>query len=102
MNAYQKASAALKEAVKASLDQDVDSNLQSEIWRHYQGMKNIAEQLKEKDYFSIGGGWYDPDANITINTQEFIDGSKQYDFSSVAAGPVSIDFGGGADVITFS
>jgi len=100
MNAYAKAANALKEAVKASLDQDVDSNLQSEIWRHYQGMQNIADQLKEKDYFSISG-MYDPDANITINTQEFTDGSKQYDFSSVAAGEVDLSQYGN-DVITFS
>ena len=45
MNSYQKAADALKEAVKASLDQDVEPNLQSEIWRHYQGMQNIANQL---------------------------------------------------------
>lgn len=89
MNAYQKAAAALKEAVKASLDQDVDSNLQSEIWRHYQGMQNIANQLKEKDSFVINGsGFYDPDYNIN--------------FYPGAADTVPIDFGGGADVITFS
>lgn len=89
MNAYTKAANALKEAVKASLDQDVDSNLQSEIWRHYQGMQNIADQLKEKDYFSISG-MYDPDANITINS-----------FDTVAAGPVDLSQYGN-DVITFS
>jgi len=89
MNAYQKAANALKEAVKASLDQDVDSNLQSEIWRHYQGMQNIAKQLEDKETFSISG-LYDPDVNIN--------------FYPGAADTVPIDFGAtyGSDVITFS
>ena len=71
MNVYQKAADALKEAVKASLDQDVEPNLQSEIWRHYQGMQNIANQLKEKSLFnfSLDGidrvvEFHDPDYNI--------------------------------------
>lgn len=90
MNSYQKAADALKEAVKTSLDQDVDSNLQSEIWRHYQGMQSIANQLKEKDSFVISGnGFYDPDYNIN--------------FAAAAADTIS--FGNtyqGEDVITFS
>jgi len=90
MNSYQKAADSLKEAVKASLDQDVDPNLQSEIWRHYQGMQNIANQLKEKDTFAISGeGLYDPDYNIN--------------FVAAAQGVDTISFGTyGNDVITFS
>ena len=90
MNTYQKAANALKEAVKTSLDQDVDPNLQSEIWRHYQGMQSIANQLKDKDTFTISGsGLYDPDYNIN-----FVG----------AAGVDTISFGNtyGSDVITFS
>jgi len=90
MNSYQKAADSLKEAVKASLDQDVDPNLQSEIWRHYQGMQNIANQLKEKDTFAISGeGLYDPDYNIN--------------FVAAAQGVDTISFSTyGNDVITFS
>ena len=90
MNTYQKAADALKEAVKASLDQDVEPNLQSEIWRHYQGMQNIANQLTEKSpfNFSLDGvdrvmEFHDPDYNIQ------------------AAQPVDLNTYG-VDTITFS
>ena len=92
MNVYQNAVDALKECVKQSMESDIGSNTQGEIWRHYQGMKTIAEQLKGKDdsvqFFlseSEGKDLYDPDYNIA------------------AAGPVAIDFGDtyGKDVITF-
>ena len=92
MNSYQKAADALKEAVKASLDQDVDSNLQSEIWRHYQGMQSIANQLakvksEKKSKLDAFDYFYDPDYNIQ------------------AAQPVdyySLGYNEGKDVITFS
>ena len=71
MNTYQQAADALKAAVKASLDQDVDSNLQSEIWRHYQGMQNIANQLEHKESFSLSGVMYDPDENIQFTEGPF-------------------------------
>jgi len=97
MNSYQNAVQALKQCVKDAVDNDVNPNLQSEIWRHYQGMKSIAEQIPEEQIeykFSItdegsisittGSGFYDPDYNIQ------------------AAQPV--DFGNtyGVDTITFS
>ena len=93
MNVYQNAVDALKECVKQSMESDVPSNTQGEIWSHYQGMKTIAEQLKDADdllhsqFFpseSEGKDLYDPDYNIQ------------------AAQPVDLDFGGGTDVITFS
>ena len=91
MNVYQNAVDALKECVKQSMESDVPSNTQGEIWRHYQGMKTIAEQLQETDdqlhpqFFlseSEGKDLYDPDYNIQ------------------AAQPVDLNIGN--DVITFS
>ena len=92
MNSYQNAVQALKQCVKDAIDNDVNPNLQSEIWRHYQGMKAIAEQLPEEtgysfsingDSITITSGFYDPDYNIQ------------------AAQPVDLDTYGN-DVITFS
>ena len=96
MNSYQNAVQALKQCVKDAIDNDVTPNLQSEIWRHYQGMKAIAEQLPEEQIeykFSIndegsisittGSGFYDPDYNIQ------------------AAQPVDLNTYG-VDTITFS
>lgn len=88
MNVYQNAVDALKECVKQSMESDVSSNTQGEIWRHYQGMKTIAEQLKKDDsvqFFlseSEGKDLYDPDYNIQ------------------AAQPVDLNIGN--DVIKFS
>ena len=87
MNVYQKAADALKAAVKASLDQDVDSNLQSEIWRHYQGMQNIANQLKSDSKFTV--------------SLDSIDNAFEYDGIGYAAGPF-FSSSSGNDVITFS
>ena len=92
MNPYQKAADALKVAVKTALDDNVDANLQSEIWRHFQGMQNIADQLKDKttDYnFSLSTSAFDPDYNITFPT------------GVVAADTINLDSIGN-DVITFS
>ena len=96
MTSYQKAIKALEECVKDAMENDVDPGLQSEIWRHYQGMKAIERQLpKQKEYkfsiaddtISISSSYYDPDSNINF-----------------AADTVPIDFGDtyGKDVITFS
>ena len=96
MTSYQKAVDALKAAVIDSLDNDVSPNLQGEIWRHYQGMKNIAEQLKPSLSFSLDGVDrvmdYNPDENInfTLDTSTF-----------AAADTISLDTSG-TDVITFS
>ena len=89
MNVYQKAANALKDAVKASLDQDVNPNLQSEIWRHYQGMQNIATQLEEKDTFSI--------------SMDGVDSVFSYDGIGYAAADTISFYGAeGNDVISFS
>jgi hypothetical protein len=97
MNSYQKAVEALKQCVKDAVDNDVTPNLQSEIWRHYQGMKAIAEQLPEEtgysfsingDSITIGSGVYDPDYNVQAAQPV-----NSFEFSSHP---------GGYDIITFS
>ena len=92
MNPYQKAIKALEDCVKDSMENNIDPGLQMEIWRHYQGMKCIYEQLQKTDssvqFFlseSEGRDLYDPDYNIQ------------------AAQPVdNISLDTGKDVITFS
>ena len=86
MNVYQQAENALKDAVKAALDDDIDSSLSTELWRHYQGVKTIASQVKPKasHTFSIG------DQPLGL---EF--------YNTVAADTINLDTNG-EDVITFS
>ena len=100
MNVYQNAVDALKECVKQSMESDVPSNTQGEIWRHYQGMKTIANDLltapvpaaPEEPSSAIfgqalGREFYDPDYNV---------------YAAAAADTISLDGGAGSDVITFS
>ena len=89
MTSYQKAIKALEECVKDAMENDVDPGLQSEIWRHYQGMKAIDRQLPDEPKFSFNldsvdrvMDMYDPDYNVQ------------------AAQPVDLSIGN--DVITFS
>ena len=108
MNMYNLATQALRDAVKQALDDEVDSNLQGELWRHYQGMKSIASQLQPESakssqaYRPLGGEFsttpstfptvsdsYDPDYNINISSG-----------SNVAAAPVFTS--DTKDVVTFS
>ena len=90
MTSYQKAIKALEECVKDAMENNIDPGLQSEIWRHYQGMKAIDRQLPEDSKFSFSLEAadrvmdYDPDYNIA------------------AAQPVDLGDTYGKDVITFS
>ena len=93
MTTYQKAADALKEAVKASLDQDVEPNLQSEIWRHYQGMQNIANQLAEKSPSNFSFDSVDPVTGFAFTYDP--------DYNIQAAQPVELNTYG-VDTITFS
>ena len=85
---------ALKDAVKAALDDNVDAALQCELWRHYQGVKQIAKQLEpasteSSNVFNVNFG-YDPDSNINIPSG-----------SNVAADTISFT-SDTKDVVTFS
>ena len=92
MTSYQKAIKALEECVKDAMENDVDPGLQSEIWRHYQGMKAVNRQLPDEPKFSFKLDSvdrvmeYDPDYNIQA--------AQPFDNISIATG--------GEDVITFS
>ncbi len=90
MTSYQKAIKALEECVKDAMENDVDAGLQMELWRHYQGMQNIANQLEHKESFSLSGVMYDPDENI-----QFTGGTFAADTVSLG----SLTFGD--DVISF-
>ena len=52
MNVYQNAVDALKECVKQSMESDVPSNTQGEIWRHYQGMKMYLRTTSKDGFVS--------------------------------------------------
>ena len=94
MTPYQKAIKALEECVKDAMENDVDPGLQSEIWRHYQGMKAIDRQLPDEPKFSFKLDSvdrvldYDPDYNVQA--------ASPVDFDGVGLGE---SFGN--DVITF-
>ena len=47
MNPYLTAIQALEDCVKDAMENNVDASTQSEIWRHYQGIKAIAKQLDQ-------------------------------------------------------
>ena len=53
MTSYQKAIKALEECVKDAMENNVDPGLQSEIWRHYQGMKAIIANCQKKKVNSL-------------------------------------------------
>ena len=68
MNIYQTAADALKEAVKNSLDTGVSESIQSELWRHYQGVQSIANRLKSMEDPLTGGLYYDaPKGGIRVD-----------------------------------
>ena len=52
MNPYLTAIQALENCVKDAMENNIDASTQSEIWRHYQGIKSIAKQL-DQDKISL-------------------------------------------------
>ncbi|WLW37284.1 hypothetical protein [Synechococcus phage S-RS29] len=88
MTSYQKAVKALEECVKDAMENDIDASTQSEIWRHYQGMKAINKKVGRSS-FAVSEGvidFYNPDYNIQA--------AQPVDNISISTG--------GKDVITFS
>tara|TARA_X000001036_G_scaffold184174_1_gene174006 strand:+ start:1268 stop:1543 length:276 start_codon:yes stop_codon:yes gene_type:complete len=91
MNPYLTAIQALENCVKDAMENNIDASTQSEIWRHYQGIKAIAKQLdKDKVRFNI-----DTD-NLCTDTVTF-DPS-----TFAAAAPVNLSFNTSPDTITFT
>lgn len=91
MNPYQTAIKALENCVKDAMENNVNANTQSEIWRHYQGMKAIDKLINRAT----------PTGNLSINTTA--DDTISFDYDGiVAAQPVNFDSFLGRDTITFS
>ena len=93
MTSYQKAIKALEECVKDAMENNIDPGLQSEIRRHYQGMKAIDRQLPDQPKFSF-----------KLDSIDNVMDAYDPDYNVQAAQPVDLDFGDtyGRDVITFS
>lgn len=92
MTSYQKAIKALEECVKDAMENNIDPGLQSEIWRHYQGMKAIDRQLPDQPKFSF-----------KLDSIDNVMDAYDPDYNVQAAGPVDLDLDTyGKDVITFS
>ena len=88
MNPYLTAIQALENCVKDAMENNVDASTQSEIWRHYQGIKSIAKQL-DQDTISF----IDTDNLTGVN---FAVNDLAYD----AGQPVT--FSNADDIITFN
>jgi hypothetical protein len=91
MTSYQKAIKALEECVKDAMENDVDPGLQSEIWRHYQGMKAIDRQLPDA-----------PKLSFNLDSVDRVMDMYDPDYNVQAAQPVDLDNQFYKDVITFS
>tara|TARA_B100001769_G_scaffold230632_1_gene192977 strand:- start:73 stop:348 length:276 start_codon:yes stop_codon:yes gene_type:complete len=91
MNPYLTAIQALEDCVKDAMENNVDASTQSEIWRHYQGIKAIAKQL-DQDTISFN-----------IDTDSLCTNTVTFDPSTFeAAEPVSLSFNTQDDTITFN
>ena len=86
MNPYLQAVKALENCVKDAMENNVDATTQSEIWRHYQGMKAIDKQIGRTSNYSISTSG---DDTISFDYDGIVAG-QPVNFSSV-----------GQDVITF-
>ena len=74
------------------MENDIDPGLQSEIWRHYQGMKAIDRQLPDAPKFSFKLDALD----------NALDATPDYYTYGAAQSVDSISFSGvGTDVISF-
>ena len=101
MNPYLTAIQALENCVKDAMENNVDASTQSEIWKHYQGIKAISKQL-DQDTIRI-----DTDS-LSTNTVTFSDvdltGDLNIDLVSATQSgePINIVGGLGEDIITFN
>ena len=91
-DAYQKASDALKTALVAALNSDEETSTLEELFQHYIGARNRADQAS--DTFSIHGG----DSVITFG-DGFIPAADTVAFDYSGLGTDTIFTGIGSDVI---
>ncbi len=91
MNPYLTAIKALEDCVKDAMENNVDASTQSEIWKHYQGIKSIAKQLdQDKISFNIN--------TDTITGINYAVNDLAYDASQ----PVTFPSAFSDDTITFN
>ena len=91
MNPYLTAIQALENCVKDAMENNVDASTQSEIWKHYQGIKAISKQL-DQDTISFN---IDTDNLTGVN---FAVNDLAYD----AGQPVTFPSSYADDIITFN
>ena len=91
-DAYQKASDALKTALVAALNSDEETSTLEELFQHYIGARNRADQAS--DTFSIHGG----DSVITFGN-DFIPAADTVQFDYSGLGTDTIFTGIGSDVV---
>jgi len=89
MNPYLTAIQALEDCVKDAMENNVDASTQSEIWRHYQGIKAIAKQLDQD--------------TIRIDTDSLCNGTVTFpDATDLVTGEsISLNLSSDTDTITF-
>ena len=92
-NEFHKALIALRGALKAALDDETfQRGPLTEVWRHYNGLLTIYEQLPvEKE----------PELNLTFGNVDIPADPYDPEYNVQAAGPVDLNLGG-QDVITFN
>ena len=98
MNPYLTAIQALENCVKDAMENNIDANTQSEIWRHYQGIKAIAKQLDQDTInFNIDTNL---GVNFTVNDLAY-DAGQPIDFTMpTQSGEDIITFNTGTDTVT--
>ena len=96
MNPYLQAVKALENCVKDAMENNIDANTQSEIWRHYQGMKAIDKQIGRTTKFSVSDSDYDIDYNISFSGSDGIVAGQPVDLGNLSISTM------GQDTITFS
>ena len=98
MNPYLTAIQALENCVKDAMENNIDASTQSEIWKHYQGIKAISKQL-DQDTVSFN---IDTDTltgvNYTVNDLAY-DASQPITFPSAFNEDI-ITFNTGTDTVT--
>ena len=96
--AYHTAAESAKSAVISALNDNEDTNVLSELWRHYLGLRYISDNHKHKEpeapkFSALGAEFY--------NTPSGDDHIKFDIEGPYAAQPVEYPFSVGQDVITF-
>jgi len=92
MSKYSKAEIAARDAVIQALYDNVPQNTLSELWRHYLGLRNIAEKTEEKPAKS----------NVDLGVIDFSTYTDdEYPYGYGAAQSVAIGGAAGTDTISF-